>query len=72
MAFWIYMHSCQGDRRNVLKYHPKDTNKIVQVKKIIYETNELISPSCRINASVNWVSIGSDNGLFRIQRQAFI
>ena len=29
-------------------------------------------PSCRIYASVNWVSIGSDNGLSPIRRQAII
>ena len=33
---------------------------------------ELISPLCRIYASVNRVSIGSDNGLSPIRRQAII
>ena len=27
-------------------------------------------PQCRIYASVNWVSIGSDNGLSPVQHQA--
>ena len=31
-----------------------------------------MSPQCRIYASVNWVSMGSDNGLLPIQRQAII
>ena len=30
----------------------------------------VISPQCRISASVSWVSIGSGNGLLPIQRQA--
>ena len=33
---------------------------------------QFISPSCRIYASVNWVSIGSDNGLSHFQRQIII
>ena len=39
-------------------------------KKIIWY--QLISPLCRIYASVNWGSIGSDNGLSPIGRQAII
>ena len=31
---------------------------------------QLISPWCRIYVSVNWVSIGSDNGLSPVRRQA--
>ena len=31
---------------------------------------KLISPLCRIYATVNWVSIGSDNGLSPVRRQA--
>ena len=31
-----------------------------------------IFPECRIYASVNWISIGSDNGLAQIRRQAII
>ena len=33
---------------------------------------KLISPKCRIYASVNRVNIGSDNGLSPIRRQAII
>ena len=34
--------------------------------------NDLISPKCRIYASMNGVSIGSDNGLLRGRRQAIV
>ena len=33
---------------------------------------QLISPYCRMYVSVNWVSIGSDNDLSPIRRQAII
>ena len=40
--------------------------KDVNTKRLVYcftKDHQLISPQCRIYASVNWVSIGSDNGL---------
>ena len=50
-----------------------DTNHISKITAISTGSIiHLISPQCRIYASVNWVSIGSDNGLSPIQPQAII
>ena len=51
-----------------LQYHGgASMNGLLPIKQL-----ELIFPLCRIYASVNRVSIGSDNGLSAIRRQAII
>ena len=52
----------------VIRNHKRNRIHVKQTKKTVVEH---IPPSCHIYLSVNWVSIGSDNGLLPVKHQAF-
>ena len=74
----IILKSCTEDGNNVAMLCEKFQNNFTAKMDVVAEWDFsafefwLISPLCRIYASVNWVSIGSDNGLSPIRLQAII
>ena len=56
---YVYINNCRDTSQNVLL-------------PLRHLCSQLISPLCCIYASMNWVSICSDNGLSPIRRQAII
>ena len=59
-------------KHQAISIHSADKISIVLDQLHTEILHQLISPWCRIYASVNEVSIGSDNGLSPIRRQAII
>ena len=55
---------------NMLRKSGKSINWLLKCTSFHWSSTVNITPSCRLYASVNWVSIGSGNGLSPIRCQA--